>query len=317
MRADIAVVGAGPSGATVARLLAANGRDVLLVDAGERSDGRLEMLAPMAGAYGETIGLGKVLADTEIGRPCFGIRRIWGTGVEMCEEFIGKPGGRGVVVDRHRFDAALLRLATEAGAWLRRGRVTGVALREGGITLRIDAQERIEARTVIDATGRASAVSRRLHAGRMVLERRIASRRDAPPPQAAGWLEIHGDGGLWSYALDGPGDRREKWQVSPTPVAARHPGTNHNATTCILNEAGSDAWIAVGDAAAAFDPLTSQGLFTALSTAAVAAGIVLSAGGLTAEKARLYSNAIHATFWATEWERAAQYRAIGSATRVT
>ena len=274
------------------------------------------MLAPAACAYGETIGLGAVLSDAKSCRPCFGIRRTWGRGEEDREDFIGKPGGRGAVVDRHRFDAALRTLARKAGARLHRGRINGVAVGDGRVTLRIagDARKSIEASTVVDATGRIAAVSRRLRVGRMVLERRIASRLEAPPSTARGWLEVRGAGGLWSYALDGPGDRREKWQISPTHAADRRPGTSHDATTSLLEKAGGDSWIAVGDAAAAFDPLTSQGLFTALSAATVAAGMMLSAGGLTAEKAQLYSDALCATFWATEKDRAAQYRAIGSAT---
>ena len=67
--------------------------------------------------------------------------------------------------------------------------------------------------------------------------------------------------------------------------------------------------MAVGDAAAAFDPIASQGLANALGSSLVAAGAVLS-GAFAAESGqRGYSDLILAAFLRSEAERREVYRA--------
>lgn len=322
MQAEIAVVGAGPAGSTVARLLATHSRDVVLVDAGERETARLELLAPAVCSYAAAIGLGAVLDDPRISLACGGIRRAWGKARLVEDDFLAMPGGRGVVVDRARFDAYLRRSAVQAGARSCRWRIASASLDGDIIVLRQsggNAATTIEARLVIDATGRAATIARRLGARRTFRERRIAVRLDVPAPghesdgagRCAGWLDIMGNAGHWTYAIEGAGGRREEWRVLRS-AAAFAGKTVHvtDATSSLLDEAAGACWIAVGDAAATFDPITSQGLYNALSTATVAVGAMLSPGGLDADKASIYSQAVRETFWATERERSASYLAI-------
>ena len=60
----------------------------------------------------------------------------------------------------------------------------------------------------------------------------------------------------------------------------------------------------VGDAAFACNPIASQGLFNALSSALAAAGLLTSGEGLTAESAQAWSAAVLATFLQSELGRA-------------
>jgi flavin-dependent dehydrogenase len=76
----------------------------------------------------------------------------------------------------------------------------------------------------------------------------------------------------------------------------------------MLSAAAGEGWIAVGDAASAFDPIASQGLFNALSSALVATGALLSADGLSPAAARLYSDAVAATF---SWSEAGRSNIYG------
>jgi flavin-dependent dehydrogenase len=48
-----------------------------------------------------------------------------------------------------------------------------------------------------------------------------------------------------------------------------------DASAARLSEAAGENWIAVGDAATSLDPISSQGLFNALSSALVAVGILV------------------------------------------
>jgi flavin-dependent dehydrogenase len=86
----VVVIGAGPAGAAAASILALKGRAVILVDGGGSVD-RIEMLPPAGIAAFAAAGLNRLLNDTAIASPCFGIIR----GPER-EDFIGRPGGRGV-----------------------------------------------------------------------------------------------------------------------------------------------------------------------------------------------------------------------------
>jgi flavin-dependent dehydrogenase len=75
----------------------------------------------------------------------------------------------------------------------------------------------------------------------------------------------------------------------------------------MLSRAAAANWIAVGDAAMSFDPIASQGLFNALSSALAAAGLLLSPGGLTDVTADAWSGAVLATFLQSEKGRVALY----------
>ncbi len=83
-----------------------------------------------------------------------------------------------------------------------------------------------------------------------------------------------------------------------------------DASSALLSQAAGDGWIAIGDAAASFDPVTSQGLMNALSTALVAAGAILSPGGLDGAARSVYSNAVAATFRYSEAGRSRVYDAL-------
>ena len=120
--ADILVAGAGPAGATIARLLALQGRRVMLVDPGARRIDRLEIVvAGVPAAWSKRLGIAHLLHDMSIARPCLGIRRRWGTTETEIDDFLRRPGGRGFVIDRMLFDEALRGMAMDAGVDCRDG----------------------------------------------------------------------------------------------------------------------------------------------------------------------------------------------------
>jgi len=322
--ADIVIAGAGPAGATMARLLALRGRRVLLVDPGTRQTGRLEVVAPSACRVVEAAGLAHLLHDASMARPCLGIRRRWGTAEIEIDDFLRRPGGRGFVIDRAPFDSALRVLAMDAGATCVTGRVVAAQRNSGEMIVEIESGAQsvsIGTGLIVDATGRPSAVARRLGAQRLVSERRIAGHRFIGTTLASvrdpGWLDVEssrdgGHGGWW-YEVSGPDGRRERWDVyraeRNTPDRAR---ACADASSALLSRAAGEGWIAIGDAAASFDPITSQGLANALSTALVAAGAILSPASLDENARRIYSDAVAATFQHSEAGRARVYAALAN-----
>jgi flavin-dependent dehydrogenase len=312
---DVIVAGAGPAGASIARLLAMSGKRVVLVDPGVRITDRLEILPPAGYEALGAVGLAEVLDDPCIARPCLGVRRRWGSRVPDTDDFLARRGGRGFTIDRAAFDHALRTAAARAGVAFIRGRMVGVGRAGGMLWARIAtacATLTTFAAIAVDATGRRSAVARRMGAHRQVHERLIAERRSVEPSLDAGgtpvWLDVEGAGAAWSYQMLGPRGRRETWDVYPPGARRRGPANPRvDASSVCLSRAAGHDWIAIGDAATSFDPVTSQGLVHALATSRIAAGAILSPRGLDDEACRIYSHATAATFAASERGRAAVY----------
>jgi flavin-dependent dehydrogenase len=316
--ADILVAGAGPAGATIARLLAKRGRRVTLVDPAMPSVDRLEIVAPSGNPVIEALGLAPLLRRTAIARPCLGIRRRWGAAETEIDDFFRRPGGLGFAIDRMKFDDALRAAAVDAGVTVVAGRVVAARRHAGEMAAEIASASgrfAIAAGLLIDATGRPAAVARRMGARRLPGEALIAERRqiDRSHTHCAepGWLDVKGRANGWSYRIAGPDGRRESWAVyRPATRGRRYSRLRVEASSMLLSRAAGEGWIAVGDAASSFDPITSQGLVNALSSALVAAGAILSPRGLDDEARSIYSDAIAATFRHSESGRAAVYHAL-------
>ena len=164
------------------------------------------------------------------------------------------------------------------------------------------------ARFVVDASGRSSVLAHRLGGGRLVCDRMVglaasyvparrASRRGRPPRQLTllesakhGWWyssarpdggvivvfmtdadlgarDVHRDPRRWSRDLAETTDVRRRvhaHRLISVPVAVP-------AFSCCRSSVAGSHWLAVGDAAASFDPLSGQGVSHALKSAQRAA----------------------------------------------
>ncbi|MDB5583419.1 MAG: hypothetical protein JWR80_8595 [Bradyrhizobium sp.] len=304
------VAGAGPAGLTIARLLALKGWRVVLAAGEAREVHRLELLAPAARQTIAALGLEPLLDDRSIARPCLGIRRPEER--SEFEDFMMHPAGQGHVVDRGRFDGRLREAAVAAGVEILPLRVTGAT--PDGAALRVrDPAGRDDELTlpgiVVDATGRAAAVARRKGASLAYRERMVAELvEDAVDPgdgDAPCWLDYRGDASGWSYRIRGPAGTVQTWRMRRGGAMAPGAIRGVDASACTLSRAAGKDWIAVGDAAMSFNPIASQGLFNALSSALAAAGLLLSPDGLTDMTAEAWSGAVAATFLHSETGRAA------------
>lgn len=173
MRDDpILVLGLGPAGAAAARLLAAWGHDVVVVDRGGGDAGRLaESIPPSAKKILRTIGVLDAV-DAAGFLPWRGNTVWWGSSDPRVEAF--PEGDAGYQVSRHAFDRVLREQALAAGARIVDGRALELIRDDAGATVRVeqtDGSAEIRARVVIDATGRSGLIAR---AGSRVLD---ASRR--------------------------------------------------------------------------------------------------------------------------------------------
>jgi flavin-dependent dehydrogenase len=307
-RYDVAILGGGPAGAAAAlslrRLRPA--LRVALVEASRYNAWRVgETLSP--GCRELLAGLGcweRFLKQRFL--ESFGTRAAWGGDEPYDHEFLFSAQGSGWHVDRARFDAMLCAAAREAGAEiLAETRFSGAERSEDrwSLTLRRGrAGERIEASWVIDATGRSAAFAVRQGARRLAADRLVgvAVRFRAPECDPSTLVEAQPDGWWYSAATPESGlvvvwmsdaDLVSRQGLSAGPrwfeqlarsrhTAARVAGTENSvaeagpfvraACSQRLSDFGGDGWVAAGDAACTFDPLSSQGILKALRTGKIA-----------------------------------------------
>lgn len=232
------------------------------------------------------------LVDEGIHLPSYGNLSAWGSEELRVTDSLRDPHGPGWHLDRARFDAALRRAAFDAGAVFRPTRVrsirrTGSSWQLGcrGVTL--------EARWVVDATGRHATLARGLGVDRRRDDRLCAlcawvtgdfgedgrTLVEAAPdgwwytvglPNADRVVVLHVDGDAVAAILHTEGAWTERLgrtvhiraalsdtELQIGPLATEACGGR-------LERFAGDGWLAVGDAALSFDPLSSQGIFDAL-----------------------------------------------------
>lgn len=320
---DVAVVGGGPAGATVARILANWGFAVLVVSAGPRPKSG-EVIGPDAEPLMGKLGLLELLdASAGVSITCNGVVSHWpSTGIERHDfSLLGK---RGWLVDRARFDEALKRLAVASGCrWLDATMVTCSGSGSAGYILGLRAHtpastQLVRARFVVDASGRPAVAARRLGARRIVDDRLIAaSRRVAPVASAKRhYLQLTATSDGWWYRTDGgPVDftaLADPCLQSGRPSALRdylgsvvlRTEASHGQGSAVVQDASStrlqccasDGWLAVGDAAVAFDPICGQGLAQALGSALAAAHALRERVNGSAIAFAAYDHAVQATY---------------------
>jgi flavin-dependent dehydrogenase len=301
IEADVLVVGAGPAGAVCALNLAPM-RRVLMVDRRLAADARIgESLVPAARRLFTDMGLWEAfLAQGHC--PNFAGRSVWGGPEPVERDNLRDLDGPGWHLDRTRFDDWLRAVAVQRGAAALIPARFGAVVRDGEawrLSLAVDGRMvPVRARVVVDAGGRGSTVARGFGGRRIVGDRLVCGwmhGRDLPDRQA-GLTHIEAEPDGWWYTAPLPGGRRvvafhTDSDLDAAGVAADGPAALLRRMPGFLSDvlAGSgfaaeggggfcaahsaelapfagDGWVAVGDSALSFDPLSSQGLFNALYT---------------------------------------------------
>lgn len=314
---DVAIAGGGPGGCAAALALRAHapGLSVVLAEASAYTGDRIgETLPPPAVEVLEHLGVGDAFR-AQGHHPAYGTAAAWGAAVPHENDFLFHVRQVGWHLDRGAFDGMLADQAEARGVRvLRRTRVVDAVREGGGWTLALSSGESLRARFLVDATGAGAALARRAGGARRVMVDRLAGFvRFFRQPEGAGvphtLVEAFADG--WWYTAPLPDGRRVVACMTDTDLArglrlddgAAWHDLLRGTAPCVgralvdampdglpvvraarsrrLRPAAGDDWLAVGDAASTFDPLSSQGIVKALRSgifAAYAAGDWLAKG---------------------------------------
>ncbi len=312
---DVVIIGGGPAGTSLAIALAHAARAEWSVAVLERSGYEQvrigETLPPAARVPLAQLGVwDRFLEQGHAASP--GTASAWGRDELEENDFVFNPYGNGWHLDRRRFDAMLAAAATEAGVTLHRhARMTACDEGASG-TWRVEyvCDERpchLQARFLVDATGRACLAARQQGARRMRSDRLTGviglfeAREEEEDQVYRTLVEATADG--WWYSAWLPARQlivafmtdadllppeqsplRAHWlrQLENTVhTRARTAGLTVErplrplqwmaAASEVLECSGATRWLATGDAALSFDPLSSQGIFKALQSGLTAA----------------------------------------------
>lgn len=299
----VAIVGGGPGGATTAMTLASRGLEPLVLEAGTGPKPKVgECLSPGANALLERLGIKDRLSrDGHL--PSYGTRSVWGSSTPLERDFLFGTRGSGWHLDRRKFEATMADAARDAGVDWRYGwRLIECVRRDGGWELSLKTPqgiESLEAEFVVDATGRQARLARQFGVHQIRYDRLTAiaftlkSQIGNPVKDSFTLVEAVANG--WWYSAPLPDDQlivvymtdSDLMEHSAMGQAATLFGwldeTDHTrrrvsegsyrllakprilpANSARLSKIVGDRWLAVGDAAMAYDPLSSYGISSAM-----------------------------------------------------
>jgi len=295
---DVAIIGGGPAGAATGIHLSRAGLSVAIIEATRYDTARFgETLPPDVhptlrdlGVWDAFLGLSPAESP--------GIVSVWGRDRAEEQDFVSNPHGAGWCVDRNSFDAMLL---AEAG---RLGARTFTSQKAAAPERTADGWRvgEIAARFVVDAAGRnglklESRCERRFEDVLLAITV-LVSYAGGPPSDCRTYIETAPDGWWYSAVLPAgdvmamfftdPETYREQGIVlgdelaAATLTRARLAGGSIRrsqvvyAPSCCRTELAGPDWLAVGDSASCYDPLSGRGVLKALRQARAAAQAVLT-----------------------------------------
>ena len=290
---SIVVVGAGPAGCAFAVTAARGGHDVVLLHDDRRGKAWAGEALPAGGGELVTSIFGPGVIESH--HIAYGTTAAWGSDDLVTHDFMTHWSGHGWHLDRARFDSDLRACAQRAGVRVVAERLSSLKRSSGHWMI----NEQVRADLIVDASGRAGAVVGRLGVRSHRFDDQIALVATVADTGGEQVTTIESGATGWWYTAPLPLGKRVVALVTDTDLLNSdraetfnatladtihmkkyihpdhsNPVTMHPAGTVQRADLYGDGWIAVGDAATSFDPLSSQGLVTGMVMAAHAGRLV-------------------------------------------
>ena len=289
MMFDVAIVGAGPAGATCASVCAEAGLRVVLLEREifprEKVCG--DCLNPSCWPVLERLNIAQRVRALPHGK----LERVDFIAIGGRTLSVNLPGDGEIAVKRSLFDQLLLSRAAELGAEVREATtVQQISSAADGWQI-VANDETLRARFVVAADGRNSSVARLLGVLPGAAKERVALQTHVPLPSDFGQrvvLQFLREG-YSGQAPVGNGELNVCLVAAPAGLsvlkewAARRFGISREhawrTITPLRRQAitpGHDKLLFVGDAARVVEPFTGEGIYYALRSAVLAAGAVIA-----------------------------------------
>jgi flavin-dependent dehydrogenase len=299
--APVVVLGGGPAGCAAAIGLSQAGFEVTILERSSYESNRIgETLPPSGMLHLQRLGVWeRFLKEGHLSSP--GIVSAWESDQPYEKDFISSPYGNGWHLNRSQFDRSLAEAAGQNGAEIfnsvRILECNAIASKSWVIKFDWQGKKRaITASFVLDATGRSAWLTRRQGVHRSNLDRLaavIGFASGAEGTDRRTFLEAAPNGWWYSARLPdqklvsafmtdadllphGSDNLRRHWMdwLRNAPLTSKFwPDPNRvgelelkNASTSRLDRFHGPGWLASGDAAMSFDPLSSQGIVKALES---------------------------------------------------
>ena len=305
----VVIIGGGPAGAATAIALCNIRISCIIVEQSETPVFKPgESLPPTAHIPLQRLGLSHLLQEQQH-TTCVGNMTSWGNDKIQTRHFFTEPHGNGWNIDRSFFEHQLLISAQERGTLLYYGyRSSGILRRGDDIYVNcINTKgENLEIKTsfIVDATGRSACIARTAGVRRYTIDRLTGYYALVDHTSDAfanmNFIEAVSDG--WWYASATKEGKHILNFMTDPDIHSIHPHTVQTwlfekfiqtthlknnfhfntpaqltkvlvkpASTSCLEKITGDSWLAVGDAACTYDPLSSFGITAALGSSLYAA----------------------------------------------
>lgn len=292
MKCNVLIAGGGPAGMATAMVLASCGVECVIVEPTARLQPKAgETVPPNALPLFAKLGIAEMLNATEH-LPCYGNRFIWGGAGE--KSFFSAVSPNGWHLNRMYFEAQLREHTKNLGVyWLSGWRVVNCTdEREVNLQDKQDDTEIVFCDFLVDATGRAGRIARLLGHQRTRLDQLTGlwCVLDTAEQVKPNYTFIEATPNGWWYAAPLQGKKLSLAFMTDSDLLqmnllenARNtelikpllekiilgeqlqPAVNP-ASTSYVNKRYGERWLAVGDAAFAYDPISSYGIVSALES---------------------------------------------------
>lgn len=309
----LVIAGAGPAGLSAAITVAQRGLLVCLLEPSiVPAEKTGEVVSPGIEPLLERLEMQVVFQNNDH-LPCYGFRFRWGNETPAEKLFITDRRGNGWQLDRPLFEKQLRERALALGVDIRLGqRIRQVQRIANGWEIETEgenAASSLQSAFLADATGRSGTIARRVGAKRMQFDKLIGVSgmfQLKPGVVFKHYTQVEATANGWWYAVEIPGNRlravymtdadlldksmqqSEKFQAHfEQTMTAKETFSSRekicgepvtvSASTSALEIPYGDAWLALGDAAYAFDPVSSYGISSALGSGFYAGNAIADA----------------------------------------
>jgi len=344
---SVVIIGGGPAGSSCAIALAKQGvQDILVLEASNYSKFVIgESIPPNSKRILNSLGVFKDFSK-ENHLPCYGVCSYWGDDKRGYNDTVLSPFGHGWHLDRRRFNLFLSQQAQKSGivVEINANFKKGEQLNNGKIAINYsqDGKEKqVTAKFVVDASGSRSLFAKQQGSIQIEGEPLICLARrfkinDAVKISSLTRIEAVENG--WWYGAKLPNNEMliafytdqetvkltkmhqvEHWMnalnltVSIKDEIQESMSLDKNTkgfparSFCLDNITGEN-WLAIGDAASAYDPITSRGIYKSLTDGNYAAECISKILNNTSHSLTEFETYIAQNYYDYLLERAHYYR---------